>query len=278
MRTLLAVFAHPDDESFGPGGTLARYAAENASVHLVCATRGGAGENALAEIDEIPDLAHRRELELQCAASALNLASVQILGYRDSGMAGAEANSHPEALARARIEDVSERVAKAMERCRPQVVLTHDPGGGYGHPDHIAVHRAVLGAWELTSRRRFLDVRPSKLYFVTFPRALLRLAIRVMPLVGIDPTRFGTNRDIDLRRVAAQDVPVTARINVRRYLDAKQRAIVCHASQLTEGRDPSMFLDSRIGRLLQSIETFHRAFPAVSTSERIERDLFQGLT
>ena len=278
MRTLLAVFAHPDDESFGPGGTLARYAAEGVSVHLVCATRGGAGVNALAEIDEIPDLARRRELELQCAASALNLASVEILGYRDSGMAGAEANSHPEALARARIEDVSERVAKAMDRCRPQLVLTHGPGGGYGHPDHIAVHRAVLGAWDLNFKRRLPEVRPHKLYFVTFPRALLRVAVRVMPLMGIDPTRFGTNRDIDLRRMAVQTVPVTARINVRRFLDAKQQAIACHASQLTGGRDQSTRLDSRIGRLLQSVETFHRAFPAVSASERIERDLFQGLT
>jgi LmbE family N-acetylglucosaminyl deacetylase len=277
MRALLAVFAHPDDESFGPGGTLARYAAEGVAVHLVCATRGGAGVNALTEADDISDLAHRRELELRCAASALNLASVQILGYRDSGMAGADANSHPKALARARIAEVSEQVAEAMDQVRPQAVLTHDAGGGYGHPDHIAVHRAVLGAWDLTHIRP-REARPRKLYYVAFPRALLRLAVRVMPLIGIDPGRFGTNGDIDLRRVAAQDVPVTTRIDVRRYLDSKQRAIACHASQISGGRDRSMRLNSRIGRLLQSVETFHRAFPVASTSERVERDLFQGLT
>jgi len=278
MRTLLAVFAHPDDESFGPGGTLARYTAEDVAVHLVCATCGEAGEDALADTDGLSDLASRREAELRCAASALNLASVEILGYRDSGMAGADANMHPEALAQARIEEVAERVANAMVQLRPQVVLTHGPGGGYGHPDHIAVHQAVVGAWDLASAHRLPGAHPSKLYFHTFPRGLLRLAVRVMPIIGIDPARFGKNHDIDLRQIAAQAVPVTARINVRRYLDTKQQASACHASQLSGGGGQSTRLNSRIGRLLQSTETFHRTFPSVSKSERIERDLFQGLT
>jgi hypothetical protein len=99
-----------------------------------------------------------------------------------------------------------------------------------------------------------------------------------MPLVGIDPARAGANEDVDLRRMAAHALPVTARINVWRYLDAKERAIACHASQIPAGGRPSMRLASRLGRLLQSVETFHRALPAVSTSERIERDLFEGVT
>jgi LmbE family N-acetylglucosaminyl deacetylase len=197
---------------------------------------------------------------------------VEILGYRDSGMAGAVENSHPDALSRAQTDDVAGQVAEAMARHRPQVILTHDATGGYGHPDHIAVHRAVIAAWE-----RYPDVRPRKLYFVAVPRALLRFAVRVMPLIGIDPTRVGANRDINLNRMAAQYVPVTARINVRRYVDAKQRAVACHASQLADGGS-SMRLAGRVGRLLQWTEAFYRAFPPVSTRERVERDLFQGLT
>jgi LmbE family N-acetylglucosaminyl deacetylase len=142
-RTLLAVFAHPDDESFGPGGTLAKYAAEGVAVHLICATLGEAGESDTPELGECEDLPCRREQELRCAADILGLAEVHLLGYRDSGMAGSPANQHPRALMQADPDVLAEQVADLMRRLRPQVALTFDPFGGYGHPDHIAMHRAL---------------------------------------------------------------------------------------------------------------------------------------
>ena len=278
MRTLLAVFAHPDDESFGPGGTLARYASESVSVHLICATGGEAGETGLAESGGGTDLACRREGELRCAASALGLADVHLLGFRDSGMPGSAANDHPEALAQAKTEDVAERVASVMRRLRPQVVITFDPAGGYGHPDHIAIHRATVAAWDFTCSQTPPQRRPQKLYYVAFPHALLRWAIRVMPLIGIDPERVGKNGDINLRRMLAHESPVSARIDVRRFADVKRRAVACHSSQISRSGTFSGRLAGGIARRWLTTETFHRAVPAARRFEPVEKDLFDGVT
>src|SRR3990170_1624490 len=148
-RALLAVLAHPDDESFGPGGTLALYASRGVQVHLLCATRGEVGTVApdlMAGHATIGDL---RQAELECAAEHLGLTGVHFLGYRDSGMPGSPDNQHPQALAAAPIEEIARRVAGYIRQIRPQVVITFDPLGGYRHPDHIAIHRATVVALDV---------------------------------------------------------------------------------------------------------------------------------
>jgi LmbE family N-acetylglucosaminyl deacetylase len=270
-ETLLAVFAHPDDESFGPGGALAKYGAEGIAVHLICATRGEAGESNTPELGE--DLARQREQELRCAASILGLTEVHLLGYRDSGMAGSSDNQHPRALVQADPDVLTEQVADLMRRLQPQVVITFDPFGGYGHPDHIAAHRATVVAFERLSE----DERPQKLYYTTFSRTLLRWLVRLMPLLGMDPEAIGKNRDINLRAALEHRLPVTTRVDVGAYDDIKQRAAACHTSQLSGPASLWERLPRWLARRWRSTETFYRAAPPFRQGERVERDLFAGI-
>jgi N-acetyl-1-D-myo-inositol-2-amino-2-deoxy-alpha-D-glucopyranoside deacetylase len=249
MRTLLAVFAHPDDESFGPGGTLAKYAAEGVAVHLICATRGEAGESDTPDPSgpgECADLACQRERELRCAADILGLAGVHLLGYRDSGMAGSPANQHPRALAQADPDALAGQVADLVRLLRPQVLITFNSFGGYGHPDHIAMHRATVTAFERLPEHE----RPQKLYFTTSSPTTLRWIVRL----------------------------VTTRVDISAYYDVKQQAGACHSSQLS---GPGSFwgrLPRWLVRRWRSEETFYRAVPPSRRGGRVERDLFAGVT
>ncbi len=142
--TMLVCLAHPDDETFGMGGTLALYTRRGVQVHLVCGTRGEVGEMTPELMEGFSSIGERRESELRCAAGILDLAGVYFLGYRDSGMPGTSDNQHPNALAAQPVDEVAEKVAHFIRLLHPQVMVTHDPIGGYKHPDHIAMHRASL--------------------------------------------------------------------------------------------------------------------------------------
>jgi LmbE family N-acetylglucosaminyl deacetylase len=275
--TLLAVFAHPDDESFGCGGTLARYAWSGVRVHLICATGGEEGSSDPEHLEGYASLAERRRDELSCAARSLGLSSVIMLGYRDSGMPGAAANQHPEALAAQPLDAVTARVTREIRRLRPQVIITFDPIGGYRHPDHIAIQRATVAAFHAAGdpARYPGDLpphQPQKLYFLTFPRRLLRAVVRLMPLFGRDPRRFGRNQDVDLAALAEVEFPVHARIDVLPVLEARQAAGACHASQ---GGGRAGLL-TRLLSLFGGYETFMRAYPEAPPGLR-ERDLFEGV-
>ncbi len=229
-KVLLAVLAHPDDESFGLGGTLARYAAEGVQVHLCTLTDGAAGtvdpdcEDCL---QGYRDMADRRLQELQCAVKILG-ATLHFFGYRDSGMAGDEANAHPEALINQPLEQVADRVAGLMRQLQPEVVLTHDDTGGYFHPDHIYTHRATLAAYRAT----YADSQAAPgLYCSVIPRTFIRTFARLGRLMGQDPTRFGRNKDIDLTRIGKPPDQIHVRVDIRGFLRAKQEASACHGSQ-----------------------------------------------
>lgn len=238
---LMAVLAHPDDESFGMGGTLALYARRGHPVHLVCATRGEAGDVDTQFLEGFDSIAERREAELLCAAGILQLAGVHFLGYRDSGMPGSPDNQHPDALAAAPLEEVAGRIVQHLRTIRPQVVVTFDPIGGYKHPDHIAIHRATVRAFELASDSGYVSdlppYQPGKLYFQVFPTKLLRMGVRLLPLFGKDPRRFGRNGDIDLVALAEEsNFPIHARINCASVMQEKAAASACHGSQIDGGR------------------------------------------
>jgi len=272
-RVLLAVLAHPDDESFGPGGTLARYAQEGVAVDLICATRGEVGEVPEGGQLSEEQVAKLREDELRCAARLLGLRAVHFLDYRDSGMPGSESNHHPAALAAAPVEEVASKVREWMLKIQPQVVITFDPYGGYCHPDHVAIHKATLLAFNSLLEDSHQGYRPQKLYYHTLPKRWLRLLARLMPLVGRDPRRFGVNQDIDLVEIASFEVPVHARIRYRHVAHLKQQASACHQSQQGGG---SGGLLGFLLRTLSGNETFMRAYP--SADERVrERDLFEGI-
>ena len=278
--TILAVLAHPDDESFGMGGTLALYAQRGVAVHLVCATRGEAGDMDAEYMDGFSSIAERRESELRCAAQKLGLAGVYFLDYRDSGMPGSLDNQHPQALVAAPSEDVAAKVTHYMRKLKPQVVLTFDPIGGYKHPDHIAIHNATVMAFDLAGDPNFDDelslYQPQKLYFHVFPKSYFRFGINLMRLFGKDPSRLGRNQDIDLVSLVKEgDFPVHAKIRYRRVAERKDEASLCHDSQLDGAslrRGPLRWAQFLIGRT----DYFMRAYPPPEPSLR-EQDLLAGV-
>ena len=178
-RKILSVLAHPDDESFGMGGTLAYYAKQGVEVHLICATKGEAGDVEPEFLKDFSSVAERRESELRCAANYLGLKNVHFLGYRDSGMEGSEDNQHPNAFINAPMEKVSGEIVRYIREFKPDVVLTFDPVGGYHHPDHIHIHEATVAAFEASAdAEQFPEYgapfQPNKLYYHIFPRVFVR--------------------------------------------------------------------------------------------------------
>ncbi len=278
--TLLAVLAHPDDESFGIGGTLAFYAWCGAEVHLICATGGEMGDIDPEHMNGYTSKAERRKAELNCAAAKLGLASVTMLGYRDSGMPGAESNRHPDALTTAPLDEVAAKVTHHIRRLRPQVIITFDPIGGYRHPDHIAIQRATVKAFQSSNDpAAYPDdlpaYQPQKLYFSTFPRWFLRTVVRLMPLFGRDPSRSGRNQDIDLLSIAMEDFPIDAEVDFWSVYQCKEDAAACHRSQ----GGGSMLMHGVFGwifKLFGGRETFMRFYPPPTPGRR-ERDLFAGV-
>ncbi len=279
-RAILAVLAHPDDESFGMGGTLALYARQGASVYLVCATRGEAGGVDPEYMHGFTSIAARREAELCCASKKLGLTGVHFLDYRDSGMPGSQDNQHPQALMAAPLEDVASKIASYIRQLRPQVVLTFDPIGGYKHPDHIAVHKATVKAFELAGQASFVSdlppYQPAKLYFQVFQWGHMRFALRVLIFLGVDLRRFGRNRDIDLiTLVKESNFPVHTKISCRSVANQKHEASLCHASQFWGTSLPRGTL-RWLQALMGSTEHYMRAIPPASPGLK-ERDLFEGL-
>ncbi|XUX00799.1 MAG: PIG-L family deacetylase [Dehalogenimonas sp.] len=281
-RTLLFVGAHPDDESFGPGATLAHYARQDVKVYVACATKGEAGTiDPQFFMSGLVTTGDVRWGEMQCAAKALGLAGIFHMGYRDSGMAGTADNKHPGALCNAPIEEVAGRIVKIIRQIKPQVILTHDPHGDYGHPDHIATHNATVAAFYAASEMKAYPeagtpFRPSKLYFNVFPRRFLKFAVRVLPLIGQNPKKFGRNKDIDLTALVAEVMPVSAVIKLDRpAIRAKNAASACHLSQLMGG-PPRRGIFSFFQKLFGRRDTFTLAFPAAGLKR--ETDLFQGVS
>src|SRR3984893_15921406 len=169
-RTLLAVHAHPDDECIGTGGVLARYAAEGVRSILVTCTDGAVGEISDPALATPENLAQVRSHELDESVRILKVSRLVKLGYRDSGMAGTADNDNPASFNQANFDEAVERVVAVMRAEQPQVVVTYDERGGYGHPDHIRAHQVAVAAFEAAGDPdRFSSAgptwTPTKLYF-----------------------------------------------------------------------------------------------------------------
>jgi LmbE family N-acetylglucosaminyl deacetylase len=253
------------------------YASKGYDVYYVCATRGEAGTVDEEHLKGFKDTAEMRTNELMRAAKELGLKEVFFLGYRDSGMPGMEANQHPNAQINAPIEEVAGRVVKYIRKLKPDVVLTFDPIGGYKHPDHIHIHKATVFAFANSDNASFYPeagdpFKPQALYFHVFPKGLLKAAVRLMPLFGKDPTKFGRNGDINMKELAEVSFPVHVRVNVHSALDAKRKASECHASQ--GGMQMRRGIMGFITKLIGEREDYMQAFPPVGEGFKRRVDLF----
>jgi LmbE family N-acetylglucosaminyl deacetylase len=265
--TLMAVHAHPDDEVLGTGGAFARYREEGVRTVLVTCTNGeqGDGPGGVKPGDPRHDeqeVSRRRLAELRESAAHLGIGHVELLGYRDSGMDGWDANHASDAFANIPVEDAARRLAALMERYRPQVVVTYDEIGGYGHPDHIQAHRITLAAAELSGV-------PDKLYYTAVPRARILEMFAYAKEQGIDlgedelPDDFGTPDEL-----------ITTFLDVSAHADRKRKALQAHASQ-----GDSIFLlnmPEEIQLRAFSHEHFVRRLSRVDAPAQ-EDDLFAGL-
>lgn len=279
-KTILAVLAHPDDESFGLGGTLALYARKGYDTYYVCATRGEVGTVDEEYLKGYKDTAELRTDELNRAAKILGLKDVFFLGYRDSGMPGTEDNKHPDAQINHSIDEVAGRVVKYIRELQPDIVLTFDPIGGYKHPDHIHIHKATVLAFENADDGSFhpeagLPFKPRALYYQVFSRRFLKWMTRLMPLFGKDPRKWGRNGDINLLELAEVDFPVHVRVDIRSVAELKREAGAQHASQGGVGMRRGLL--GFITRVFGEREDYTRAYPPVHRNHRRQRDLFDGI-
>ena len=221
-----------------------------------------------------------RGAELECAASVLGLAGVIQLGYRDSGMPGSEDNSNPEALVSVPVEQVVGKIVKVLRDIRPQVVVTHDPIGGYRHPDHIAVHNATVKAFYAAGDPgRYPEAgpafQPQKLYFHVMPRQAIKIAVKIMPLFGRDPSKYGKNRDIDLTSLAKVDFPIHALCGLAKKQSGYGRGRGPAMPARSAGHHNHGYLEL-INKFMGRSDQYMRAFPP-PIKHRKESNLFQGV-
>ena len=289
-KTLLVILAHPDDESFGSGGTLSKYAHEGVAVHYLCGTRGESGTVDAEKLNGFKNVAELRTSELMCASKELGLAGVQFLGYRDSGMVGSDDNTNVESLNSAPLDEVAQRIIGYIEKLKPDAIVTHDQYGGYGHPDHIKLHLATVRAYamhygvqlgyqpdglmKLASNPQPITHNAPRLYFTAFPKGLVKFGVRVMPLLRQDPRKFGRNKDIDLVKIASWDVPATVQINTKAYVAMKEKASACHASQQAPAQQ-NRFVRFMFRRNAGK-EFYARAYPPVTSGEPKEQGFFSA--
>ncbi|MDQ1683817.1 MAG: N-acetyl-D-myo-inositol-2-amino-2-deoxy-alpha-D-glucopyranoside deacetylase [Frankiaceae bacterium] len=292
-RRLLLVHAHPDDEVIGSGATMAKYAAEGAHVTLVTCTLGEEGEILLPELahlaaDKEDGLGEHRIGELDAAMKALGVTDHQFLGgagrWRDSGMMGLPTNDRPDCFWQADLDEAVGELVQIIREVRPQVVVTYNENGGYGHPDHIQAHRVAVAAYEAAAdAARYPSAGPawqaSKLYYLAVPKSLLRQGFELMKQMG-EEAPFGVTSPDDLP-FGDEDEAVTTQVDARDYLDAKVEAMRAHATQIAVD-GPLFALSNNIGQRAFGFEHFRLMRGAlgdpVEGSAWRETDLFAGLS
>lgn len=269
--------AHPDDETFGSGSTLIKYAAEGASVFTSCATRGDVGEIA-DRSDATPEtLSAVREQEYYDAGKVMGVKQSILYGFRDSGMAGSPDNDHPNAYIKVPMDEVVAKVVDTIRELKPQVVFTFDEGGGYGHPDHIhaseATKLAYFAAGDPSYEGSTLEPwKPSKLYYHGFPRSMMRKWFAAF--AEADP-------DSDLAKLDPQEMGVpdemlTTELDISAHAETRRKAIEVHQTQYSPlDRMPSPELEADF----LNTDFFIRVDPPLADGESgiVETDLFEGL-
>lgn len=290
QRRLLLVHAHPDDETINNGATMARYVAEGAHVTLVTCTAGEEGEVLVPDLEHLAAgaddaLGPHRQSELAQAMAALGVADHRFLGgpgrYRDSGMMGTPANEHPECFWRADLAEAATLLAEVVREVRPQVVVTYDEIGGYGHPDHIQAHRVATYGTALAAVASYRpDLgpawSPAKVYWNAMPRGFVADGIERMKAAG--SSFFGVESVDDLPFVVP-DSAISAAVDATVYVERKLDAMRAHATQIAVD-GPFFALSNHIGMQAWGQEFYRLASGVagpVDPETGWESDLFAGV-
>jgi N-acetyl-1-D-myo-inositol-2-amino-2-deoxy-alpha-D-glucopyranoside deacetylase len=283
-KRLLLVHAHPDDETINNGATMAKYAAEGVQVTLVTCTRGEEGEvlvESLANLASSRDdkLGEHREIELKNAMEYLGIKDFRFLGspnkkWRDSGMIGTAQNERKDVFWQADLNEAAQELVKIILEIKPQVLITYDEFGGYGHPDHIKTHQVAMLAAELASNQGW---KISKIYWNTMPKSVIQMGIDKMKEVG--SSFFGADSVEDLP-FAKPDELVTSVIKAPDYVEKKLEAMKAHETQISiDG--PFFALSNNLGLSVWADEYYtlvkgEKSKPFDESGREI--DLFAGVT
>ncbi|MER5863950.1 N-acetyl-1-D-myo-inositol-2-amino-2-deoxy-alpha-D-glucopyranoside deacetylase [Kitasatospora sp. NPDC002040] len=284
-RRLLLVHAHPDDESIGNGATMARYAAEGAAVTLVTCTLGEGGEVIPPELagltaDRSDRLGPYRIGELTAAMGELGVTDVRFLGgpgrYRDSGMMGLPENDRPDCFWQAPLDEAADHLVAVVRELRPQVLVTYDEHGGYGHPDHIKAHQVAMRAYELAAdpaHRPGLGPawRIAKVYWNRMPRSVIEAGLAATAAAAPFP---GVAVPADVPGVVPDEL-VTTVLDGAAYAGAKAAAMAAHATQITVS-GAYFALSNDLGQPLVATE-YYQLVRGEPGPELPETDLFAGL-
>ena len=253
---LMCVLAHPDDESLGTGGTLAKYAGEGVETFLLTATRGERGRFGDSGERPAPDVVGSvREAELRAAAKELGLRDVTLLGYPDGGL---------DAIDPAIAQDA---IAAHLCRVKPHVVVTFGPDGAYGHPDHVAISQFTTAAIVRAAER---DWAVSKLYYIAWSEPLWAA------YQSVTKKLTSTVDGVERQAVPTPDWAITTRIDTNHMGATVWRAVQCHQTQMSVYKNLAG-LSPEHHRALWGTNEYYRAFSRVNGGRARETDLFEGL-
>ncbi len=298
-QRLLLVHAHPDDESIGQGATMARYVAEGRGVTLVTCTAGEMGEVLVPELEHLAadrddKLGEHRRTELADAMAELGVTDHRFLGgfgtYRDSGMqwhpdghAIAADTIHDNAFWRADLTEAANHLVTVIREVRPQVLVTYDEFGGYGHPDHIQAHRVATYAAALAAVSSY---RPdlgeawdiAKVYWGAMSASRMRDGLRKLREAGDTTTFEGMDPDGPLPHFITEDDALACAVDGTAYIQAKMSALAAHRTQITTD-GPFFALSNNIGAEAMGVEFYRLAKGTLGPlgPEGLETDLFAGL-
>ena len=272
-KRLLGVFAHPDDEGT-MSGALLQYNTLGVETGLVCATRGEVGEIADPALATPENLGQVREGEMRAAAEVLGVHNLWFLDYRDSGMAGTPQNANPHAFAQVRAAEAVGKLVAIIRQFRPQVLVTFDETGGYGHPDHIAIYRHTTSAFHAAADGvQYPELGPAysvaKLYYTAFPRSAVQAMGEWMQSQGYE----GSFSGLDPEKMGIPDELVSIWLNVEQWQTTKDRSWAMHRTQM----DPNNFmakLPPEVLRKWRGRECYQLAASRVGPDEPGKNDLF----
>lgn len=278
MKRLLAVFAHPDDEG-AIAGALTRYAQEGAQVTLVCATKGEAGEISHPSLATPQNLGSVRENELRCACETIGISDLRLLGYCDSGMDGTDENELPTAFIKADPDDVRRKLVRIIRETKPHVIITFEPFGWYGHPDHIAAGRYATDAFKLAGDPDVYPETgapwlPDRLFHAVLLMSAFKTVVDYAQEHGID---LDFPDDFPAEPEEALVAQITHRLDTAPHQENKTAAMSCHRTQFGE--------DHLFRRVPQEIiwasmryENFIQVEPPLAPPADPIDDLFAGVT